>query len=766
MKNTQNGGYSREEQKKTAAGGPEKTPRAELLAPAGSVESMKAAISAGADAVYMGGSRFGARAYADNPEGEQLLEAIDYAHLHGASLYMTVNTLLKEGELAELYEYLLPFYLQGVDAVIVQDLGVFSQVRKMFPDLAVHASTQMTVTGPEGVRLLAGMGAKRVVAARELSLEEIRQICRETKIEIESFIHGALCYCYSGQCLLSSFIGGRSGNRGRCAQPCRLPYDIADGKRVLTERNGRNVMSLKDLCALSLLPDILDAGVYSLKIEGRMRSPRYTAGVVSIYRKYLDKWLEQGGEDWRVDPQDRKELLELFDRGGQTDGYYQRHNGRDMLALAPKPRLREVSRELYDRIDETYVNEKKQEPVCGRLLAREGKPAELILTMEGRHGGKRTEVRVSGHTVETAVSRPMDAEQLKRPILKTGDTPFVFSSLEVESDENVFLPVQELNRLRRQGIKALEEAVLAPRRRSAPGREEKGPFRKAPVHKTGPLPPAVTVLVCTQAQLEAALGEECVSEIQMESDAFMPERWKILSGRCHAAGKRAVLAMPVIFREQAKQWFEAQAARLAEAGFDGMLIRSLEEPAFLKKLFAEKGASSPEWYADHNLYTFNTEAAEVMSRLGFARLTFPLELNLGELRELRSNAPLPYEMAAYGYLPVMTTAQCIALTSGGCAKDSRTGRFLIDRKGKKLPVYNHCLFCYNTIYNSQMLCLEGMEQEILRLSPHTLRLSFLSEGQEETAAVIRAYRDGFLLGGRIRLPISDYTRGHLKRGVE
>ena len=267
--------------------------RAELLAPAGSMESLKAAVHAGADAVYMGGQRFGARAYADNPDQDHLKEAIDYCHLHGRSLYLTVNTLLKEQEMCELYDYLAPLYEHGLDAAIVQDMGVLSFVREQFPDLPIHASTQMTVTGADGAEFLKEFGVTRVVTARELSLKEIREIYEKTGMEIESFVHGALCYCYSGQCLFSSLIGGRSGNRGRCAQPCRLPYELYQKEQAVRNAEGMYLLSPKDMCALELLPEILKSGVYSLKIEGRMKKPEYTAGVVRIYRKYLDLCLKE-----------------------------------------------------------------------------------------------------------------------------------------------------------------------------------------------------------------------------------------------------------------------------------------------------------------------------------------------------------------------------------------------------------------------------------------------------------------------------------------
>ena len=337
--------------------------RAELLAPAGSFASLKAAVAAGADAVYMGGARFGARAYAQNADQDEMIAAIEYAHLHGCRLYMTVNTLFKDNELGELYEYLLPYYKAGLDGVIVQDLGALSFIREHFPGIELHASTQMTITSVYGAKELKRLGCCRVVPAREVSLEEIRRIYDETGMDIETFVHGALCYCYSGQCLMSSLIGGRSGNRGRCAQPCRLPYRVYEQENgtAVNKEDQKCVLSMKDLCTLDILPQILEAGVFSLKIEGRMKSPRYTAGVVRIYRKYLDRYLEYGSEGYYVEPEDKKELLDLFDRGGFTSGYYTRHNGRDMIALKEKPEFRETNKELFDFLDREYVETEKKE---------------------------------------------------------------------------------------------------------------------------------------------------------------------------------------------------------------------------------------------------------------------------------------------------------------------------------------------------------------------------------------------------------------------
>ena len=315
--------------------------RVEILAPAGSMECLKAAIAAGADAVYTGGALFGARAYAHNLTEEELLEAIDYVHLHGRRLYLTVNTLIKDREMEkQMYDYLLPYYRQGLDAVIVQDIGLFRFIRKHFPDLPIHASTQMTLTGVDGAKFLEKEGAQRIVTSRELSMAEVKKIADETELEIESFVHGALCYCYSGQCLFSSFIGGRSGNRGQCAQPCRLLYRTPEAKRP------QYLLSLKDICTLELIPEMIESGIYSFKIEGRMKKPEYAAAVASQYRKYADLYLKYYEEcpaeedpaayamkKYRVREEDRQMLLDLYNRGGFHTGYYHTQNGREMISL-------------------------------------------------------------------------------------------------------------------------------------------------------------------------------------------------------------------------------------------------------------------------------------------------------------------------------------------------------------------------------------------------------------------------------------------------
>lgn len=727
----------------------------EILAPAGSFESMKAAVAAGADAVYMGGSRFGARAYADNPDEDRLLEAIDYVHLHGCRLYMTVNTLVKESELSELYAYLKPYYLRGLDAVIVQDMGVFSYIRKHFPGLAVHASTQMTITGPRGAELMRDMGASRIVTARELSLQEIAEIYKETGVEIESFVHGALCYCYSGQCLFSSLIGGRSGNRGRCAQTCRLPFEVKKDGRTLNKKDERYVLSLKDLCTLDILPDMIEAGVYSMKIEGRMKSPRYTAGVVSLYRKYADLYLEKGRKGYQVDPADRKVLLDLFDRGGQTEGYYRSHNGRDMVVLKEKPAFRQENRVLYDYLDKTYVEAVLKEPVTGFVRVEEGSSLELTLCCNG------TSVTCKGQTVQQAQNQPMTAEKIEKQIAKTGNVPFCFEELQVQVSGSPFVPVQELNELRRNGFAALTKAVLAPFQRKddcigelsvkkaedscrEPG--ETGPYR---LHVSLEQPEC----------LEAVLSEPGVTSVYVDSASFPADTWQKTVTRCHEKGKFCLLMLPHIYRQEAARFFKANKQYLTEAGFDAAVVRAWEEIGLLKEWLPKLPV-----VMDYGIYTMNREAEDFIRRMSGqapVRFTLPVELNS---RELLKTGCRDKELIVYGHLPVMVTAQCMKKTVDRCTKKPEV-LFLKDRMGKEFAVKNQCSFCYNTVYNCSPLSLLGERERIASLAPSDLRLSFTVEQEREVLTVIRAFTQGFLENRESLLP-GEFTKGHFKRGVE
>lgn len=747
--------------------------RAELLAPAGSFASLKAAVAAGADAVYMGGARFGARAYAQNADQDEMIAAIEYAHLHGCRLYMTVNTLFKENELGELYEYLLPYYKAGLDGVIVQDLGALSFIREHFPGIELHASTQMTITSVYGAKELKRLGCCRVVPAREVSLEEIRRIYDETGMDIETFVHGALCYCYSGQCLMSSLIGGRSGNRGRCAQPCRLPYRVYEQENgtAVNKEDQKCVLSMKDLCTLDILPQILEAGVFSLKIEGRMKSPRYTAGVVRIYRKYLDRYLEYGSEGYYVEPEDKKELLDLFDRGGFTSGYYTRHNGRDMIALKEKPEFRETNKELFDFLDREYVETEKKEPVEGYAYLAEGLPSVLTLTCGD------ISVTVSGQEPQAAKNQPMTREKVIRQLGKTGATAFEFTELEAEVCGALFLPVQALNELRREGFEALTEAIQNQWRRKAPEAGEvqngadsgekssraAGCAGPVPDESAGKRPMYLTVSAETGDQLSAALAVPEVRRICLDASSFQPERWAELVQLIHQAGKECYLTLPHIFRTHAIGFFRTYRSCLEQAGFDGLLIRAFEEIQWMREEQISFSASF-----DASVYAWNHGAVHTLKEEQAAFITAPWELNSRELEpvfEACRREGLLAELIVYGQAPMMVSAQCITKTVKGCSKCPSL-LWMKDRTGARLPVQNHCAFCYNTILNPLPVSLHGCADSVKRLAPEGLRLCFTIETGEETKAVLNAFAAEFIRGENAEPPFTEFTRGHFRRGVE
>lgn len=461
----------------------------ELLAPAGSFDAARAAVNAGADAVYMGGPLFSARAYAESSrdgaaagkaaapvkradletDGDMLMETMEFCHLRGVRVYMTLNILMKDREMEMIEDYLTPYYMAGLDGVIIQDIGLLGYVRKHFPRLPLHASTQMTVTGPYMARMLRDYGVERVVPARELDLKEIRTIADIPGLSVEVFAHGALCYCYSGQCLMSSCIGGRSGNRGRCAGPCRLPYD---GDRYL--------LSMKDLNTLYSLPELYLAGVDSLKIEGRMKSPLYVAGVTSVYRKYLDrlcKELSLGGEDCLKDlavrkslepeKEDLRILSEIFDRGGSTDGYLYRRNGSDMLQLRERPELRIRDEAVMEHLTERYLrtDRKLRTDVRARLIPGE-RPRLTLTLVQGQLPEAGDEappsVTVFGdQEVAFAKNRPMTREELMDRLSRTGDSGFFADHLDIETEGDIFVSVGQLNALRRKAQDELRKLILS-----------------------------------------------------------------------------------------------------------------------------------------------------------------------------------------------------------------------------------------------------------------------------------------------------------------
>lgn len=746
----------------------------ELLAPAGSLKTLKAVIHAGADAVYLGGSMFGARAYANNFNEEELLEAIRFGHIHGRKIILAVNTLLKEYELGQLYDYLHPYYEAGLDAVIVQDMGVMEFIKTHFPNLPIHTSTQMTITNVEGARLLKEQGVERVVTAREMSLEEIQRIHDEVGVELESFIHGALCYCYSGQCLFSSIIGGRSGNRGRCAQPCRLSYEVLQGEKNLTGHHATPILSLKDMCTLPFLYELADHGVYSFKIEGRMKTPEYAAGVVSIYRKYMDSYLN--GSRIPVEKKDIKALLELGNRGGFTNGYYYHHNDSDMLSGESASHNKSEG-VLQDNIRREYVDTELKEKIKGKLILNKECPAKI----EVQYG--KVKVSYQGDMVLVAQNRPLTKEVVTEKITKTGNTPFVFENLEVTMDDDIFMPVNQLNQLRRGALEALEEALLKPYKRTLPelvetssaetDRQTTGnaikekqisgqSLSQTSGQQSAGSSTEVRVLIEDAEQLPAVLKADFVDTVYLDCMLYTRENLiRKLSediDRVHASGKKAFYVFPFIFRQQTSLFYEKIMPELKKLPLDGIMVRSLDEIAFIK----EWGNENWQMVSDSNLYTYSNEAAEYFYRLGMIQDTIPVELNRKEILRRENSRS---EMIIYGRLPLMITAQCIHKNTLGCMHQHKVLN-LKDRYSVHFPVKNFCSECYNVIYNSLPVCLFKEDVTVKKIAPAAVRLSFTTETEEETEQILTIYGDIYKNGGILGQMPMECTNGHFKRGVE
>ena len=699
----------------------------ELLAPAGNLEILKGVIESGADAVYVGGSMFGARAYANNFTEEELLEAIDFAHLRGVKVYLTVNTLIKNSEFSKLYDYLLVYYKRGLDAVIVQDIGVVKAIHEYFPSMEIHTSTQMTVTGADGVRFLSQFGVTRVVMAREVSLAEMKRIHEETGMELEAFVHGALCYSYSGQCLFSSILGGRSGNRGRCAQPCRLPYTV-EGKK------DEYILSLKDMCGIKALDKLHDAGVYSLKIEGRMKQLEYACGVVKYYRSYIDSKKPVSDADY-----DR--IKALGNRCGFTDRYYFDHNGSDMVTYV-KPNFVSNAAEPSP--------EKRKLSIEGELVLREGEPGSLTV--------KRGDVtyKASIEPVSAALKAPLDKKAAIDRINKTGDTDFEFSHIKAQIGENVFVPNGALNKLRRDAISGLCDKLLKKYYRNDARYADMSRLTALPEHVVKSdaahdeaINDYTTICSCmTRAQLDTLISYECFDVFYLDFDMYdrktliqqFADDVKSLTKR----NKKVYLMLPTIFRADSSDYFVTIAKKLDNVSFEGFVVKNYEELYLTENLFTGKKV-----ILDHNMYTFNDVSKSAFFEHGVSGDTVPLELNSKEIMH-RNN--IGSQMIVYGYYPLMTTANCVHKNTKGCDKKQKL-IYLKDRYNKSFAVCNNCKECYNTIYNSLPTMLTKNISKLKEAGIRSFRYSFTIE----TPKQIKAVMDD---------KVAEYTNGHYKRGVE
>lgn len=724
--------------------------RVELLAPAGNYESFIGAINAGADAIYVGGEKFSARAYAENFDTDTLCACIKYAHLFGVRVYLTLNTLVKEKEFSEIFDYVRPFYEAGLDAVIVQDLGVLRYLKEHFPNMELHASTQMAVTGPGFVKLCKELGISRVVPARELSLNELAKIS-EAGIEVECFIHGAMCYCYSGMCLMSSILGGRSGNRGRCAQPCRLPYHVeVDGK----SHKEVYTLSLKDMCTIEHIPALIKAGMSSFKIEGRMKRSEYAAGVTALYRKYIDAFYNNPLETQQIADEDYYILEHLYMRSQLHSGYLTKHNGKEMVTIN-EPSYSGVDEVVLSQIREKYLGYTKKIPVTMYGYFAVGEKASLTICTEDGISAS-----VNGDVVMAANQAVATEETVLKQLNKLGNTHFSLESSNIILEGEVFLPNGMLNALRREAVAQLENEVISRRFPDLALRSAKIPEEVFEKHNIDDKQnkQALTVLVSTKEQLHTLSKHPIISRVDT---VYMEEL--ALSAYCENTDTvlsdiNIAYAMPYILRAKDLESQKSYLKALYEKGIRNVLVRNVEALAMVEAL---KEAYPFEITTDASLYCWNISSVSALKEYA-SRITLPLELNAKELRPLRKDFT---EQIVYGYIPLMISANCVLKTNGTCKKFAGSDRekaSLKDRYGKVFTVITNCKYCYNAIYNSVPLSLHKKYNLSL---PGSIRLQFSIEEPEQMKGILDYYVKWLNLEPA-EFPIEEYTAAHENRQVE
>lgn len=802
----------------------------ELLAPAGSMESLKAAVNNGCDAVYLGGKLFSARQYAGNFSLEELEEACDYCHLRGVKIYVTVNILYKDKELKEFIDFIGKLYKIGVDALIVQDTGGAKMIREYYPDFPLHASTQMTANSLEDVRYWESLGFSKIVLSRELSLKEISEITDQCEAKIETFVHGALCVSYSGQCIMSSILGGRSGNRGRCAQTCRLPYTLYKGANKLQEGY---LLSPKDIQTVTILPQLIEAGIASFKIEGRMKNPEYVAGVTGIYRKYIDLYFEDP-EHYEVSSEDMKTLTQLFNRGGFSEGYYTSAGGREMMSIE-RPKTWGLKIGFVDNFNPQHkrVTIRTREPLVpgdgieiwttngphvGTNISRSSRAGEVIsLTMVGdiqknnivyrtydkslndtlrktweKDTRKRpiwgllkarkgqplalqlwdmdgSSVYVTGDIVEQAAERPTSMDKLKQQIEKLGTTPFILESLELEADDDIFVNIRALNQLRRDAVEGLESAVLKKSKRQNPQESKKEEKEK----KRYLLQKKLHALVTDFMQFEAIVRTKGLQIIYFEVSGEMEKNLDAALELSRRFGVSLYAALPKVSRQWRKEIEDATIERLKKSDIDGFLVRSAGQFAMIKD-------SGKKITMDYTLNVMNEEGVAFWREQGADEVCLSVEANLQEINAMGDEK---CEMVVYGYLPLMKTQQCpIGNYVGGkeghffCSEKNQTELyFLRDRKGMKFPLMTDCERCVCTVLNSKPLFTLKFYDEILESVTGSVRIDFTKEGPGRAAKIIKAYgemtQNPNIISAETRNLLEEMkekgnTKGHFFRGVE
>ena len=691
----------------------------ELLAPAGNFECLIAAVQNGADAVYISGKSFGARSFADNFDREELERAVDYCHLRGVCVYVTVNTLVYDNEFGAAEDYLMFLNRIGVDALIVQDLGIIETARKIIPQMPLHASTQMTIHNSYGVKALEKIGIKRVVLSRELSLDDIRSISENCDAELEVFSHGALCMCYSGQCLMSSIIGGRSGNRGKCAQPCRLPYTVMNNKKKAF------YMSLKDLCSLEHIETLKDIGVASLKIEGRMKGPAYVAAVVKIYRKYIDNPQKISYEDIEL-------LDRIFNRGGLTDGYLTGNTGREMFAFdkPDNPYLKgnnDIAKSLAVHEDTENIKMKLR---C-RVDITEGEYPVINIT-----DGKTQIEYKHDKSAESALKQPLTAETVCMRLSKTGGTPFEFSDIDVSVTGNAFLTASDINSIRREALKCFETAFLSTFKR-------KDNYRKADfsISEKAPQDDGFICEITNIEQFKAVCEFPFIRyyvPINLVSDnveSFLEYREKI------------VLVFPAIMHEGEIKKYCNMADGLMKKGLCGVTVSNVD----LLNRFPGKNT-----YGGFRLNVFNSRALRFLEKNDIAAVEISPELNLKKIREL--SAGIPLQTMVYGRLPLMITENCVIKNSGKCPCNDQG--YITDRMGMRFPVIRDGASCRNVILNCKKTFVKDKLTDIKDAGVSLYRIYFTDENSGECINICKSFLEG------VDYRPDDYTGAHFHKGAE
>ena len=685
------------------------TERAEILAPCGSPESVLAAVRCGANAVYLGTQGFNARRGAKNFSEDELREAIRYCHSHGVKVHVALNTLVSDAEMPEALKALESIYRLGADAVIIQDVGLASLAKEAAPEIEMHASTQMSVQTAAGINLLGELGFSTAVLPRELSKSEIRSIASKTDMRLEAFVHGALCMSVSGQCLLSAFIGRRSGNRGLCAQPCRLPFSCGS-------KEGHN-LSLKDLSLIKKAPELVGCGVSSLKIEGRMKRPEYVAAAVTALKNSLE-----GKTDEKIDAA----LSSVFSRSGFTDGYFEGKTGKAMFGIRTKDDVLSADKETLSSLRRLFDKETPLLPVSFRLKLKRNERVELQAECCGK-----TAFAVSGILPQDAISSPVTKEMLEEKLSKCGGTQFYAKETDIELDERLSVPLKEINTLRRNVLAELEEKLSeTPHRRFAT--PELFPKRRSTERKA----PALCLRFSDPDQIPDELdGVFSVIFPLGKAEEFIQR----------LRGKKVVSIVETprgIFGSEDTVLQELSRAK--ELGIRCAMCMTADGISLAKK-------AGMTLFGGFSLNAFNSYGIRAFEQLGVGEITLSPELKLSSIKHLSSS--LPTNVIAYGRLPLMLTRNCPVRIEKNCT-ECKGKSFLTDRMGIRFPVV--CGDGCSELLNSKPIYLADVQDDICT---DRITLYFTVETKEEVKAIIDAYR-------KKEKPYGDFTRGLYYRGVE